>query len=156
VERDNARVEKILHLISKFTSARTIQHAQILLKTDVGAYGPKWSDEHICEAFDVGASTCLRVRKRFTQCGIADALDRRPQPERPEKRKINGEHEARLIALSCGPAPEGHQRWSLRLLADRFVVLETGEHVSYETMRETLKKIDSSRGETSIGVFLVN
>ena len=128
------------------TSARTIQHAHVLLKSDSGAWGPKWSDAQICEAFGVGESTCLHIRKRFVQHGLSDALHRRPQPERPQKRKINGEHEARLIALTCGAAPEGYKEWSLRLLAERFVLLDSGEHVSYGTIRETLKKIDSSRG----------
>lgn len=127
-------------------SARMIQHAHILLKTDQGEWGPRWSDGQICEAFGVGESTCLRTRQRFLRGGLPHALHRRPQPERPEKRKINGEQEARLIALVCGPAPEGYQRWSLRLVADQFVVLETGEHVSYGTIQAALKKIDSSRG----------
>ena len=128
------------------TTARMIQHAQILLKTDQGAFGPKWSDQQIGEAYGASESTCFRVRNRFLQEGMQDALARRRQPERPEKRKINGEQEARLIALVCGPAPEGYQRWSVRLLADQFVILETGEHVSYATIQETLKKIDLSRG----------
>src|SRR5947209_9657187 len=108
-------------------SARTIQHAHVLLKTDSGPWGPGWPDRVICEAFGVSESTCLRVRERFVQQGLSDALNRRPQPARPEKRKINGEGEAHLIALTCGAAPEGYKRWSLRLLAERFVVLDSGE-----------------------------
>lgn len=94
----------------------------------------------------MSSATIWRARQRFLQHGLEQALDRRPQPERPEKRKIMGVQEAHLIALSCEPAPEGYQRWSVRLLADRFVVLETGEQVGRETIRRALKKTNSSRG----------
>lgn len=126
--------------------ARTIIHAQILLKADSSESGPAWSDEHIQQAFEVGRSTIERIRKRFVEKGLDDALSRRPQPERPEKRKIAGAEEAHLIALSCEPAPQGYQRWSMRLLADRFVVVETGEKVGRETIRRALKKTNSNPG----------
>ena len=91
------------------TSARMIQHVHVLLKSDSGPLGPKWSDAEIGEACGVGESTYLRIRRRFVQDGLTDALHRRPQPQRPHKRKINGEHEARLIALTCGAAPDGYK-----------------------------------------------
>lgn len=126
--------------------ARKIMHAQILLKADSSEAGPAWSDGHIQQSFAVGKSTIEHVRKRFVQQGLSEAIERRPQPERPEKRKIAGVQEAHLIALSCGPAPTGYQRWSVRLLADRFVVVETGEKVGRETIRRALKKTNSSPG----------
>lgn len=76
--------------------ARTIKHAQILLKSEQG-----WSDKQIMQAFGVGETTLWRVRRRFLEQGLDDALHRRPQPERPEKRKLTGEAEAHLIALAC-------------------------------------------------------
>ena len=78
--------------------------------------------------------------------GLDDALNRRPQPERPSKRIFDGEKEAHLIALTCGEKPEGEGRWSVRLLAERFVKLGEVEQVSHETVRQVLKKTSSSRG----------
>ncbi len=131
--------------------ARQIMHAQVLLKTDQGEQGPGWSDVQIQEAFGVGEATIWRIRKRFVEEGLTDAITRRPQPERPEKRKITGVAEAHLIAQTCQPAPAGYANWSVRLLADRFVILETGEKVSRETIRRALKKTNSSRGKTKNG-----
>jgi len=77
--------------------ARKIMHAQILLKADSGQAGPAWSDEQIQQTFGVGLSTVERVRKRFVEHGLDQALNRRPQPQRPEKRQVNGDR--RLICL---------------------------------------------------------
>jgi hypothetical protein len=126
--------------------ARKILHAHILLKSDSGEQGPKWSDEEIEQAFGVGESTILRVRKRFVEQGLEDALSRRPQPPRPEKRILNGRHEAYLIALSCGEKPEGRERWSVRLLAHKMVEAGYVEQVGRETIRTTLKKMNSNPG----------
>lgn len=126
--------------------ARKILHAHILLKSDCGEQGPKWSDQEIEHAFGVGASTILRVRKRFVEHGLADALDRRPQPPRPEKRILNGRHEAYLIAVSCGEKPAGRERWSVRLLAHKMVEAGYMQQVGRETIRITLKKTNSNRG----------
>ncbi|HEX6108931.1 MAG TPA: IS630 family transposase [Ktedonobacteraceae bacterium] len=120
--------------------ARKILHAHILLKGDSGEQGPNWSDEEMKQAFGVGESTILRVRKRFVEHGLADALDRRPQPPRPEKRILNGRHEAYLIALSCGEKPQGRERWSVRLLAHKMVEVGYVEQVGRETIRVTPKK----------------
>lgn len=127
-------------------TARSIQHAHILLKADIHAPGGTWDDEQIQAAYEASPSTIFRVKKRFVQNGLEAAVERRPQPERPEKRKINGITEAHLIAQCCEPAPNGRARWSVRLLADRFVVLETGEKVSRETIRRALKKMNSNHG----------
>jgi hypothetical protein len=126
--------------------ARKILHAHILLKSDSGEQGPRWSDQEIEQAFGVGESTILRVRKRFVEGGLADALDRRPQPPRPEKRILNGRHEAYLIALSCGEKPQGQERWSVRLLAHKMVEAGYMEQVGRETIRVTLKKTHSNPG----------
>lgn len=126
--------------------ARKIMHAHILLKADESQDGPHWSDEQIKQAFGVGAATIWRVRRRFVEQGLDHALNRRPQPERPEKRKLTGEVEAHLIAITCGEKPAGEGRWSLRLLAHKLVVLQEVDEVSYETVRRILKKTNSSRG----------
>ena len=139
--------QQLQHMISAGQAlARQQAHARIMLKADQSEQGPGWSDEQISQALEVSLPTIERVRKRFVQEGLEQATKRRPQPERPEKRKIAGVQEAHLIALSCEPAPPGYQRWSVRLLADRFVVAETGEQVGRETIRRALKKMNSSPG----------
>ncbi len=85
--------------------ARKIKHAQILLKSEQG-----WSDKQIMDAFEVGETTIWRVRTRFLSQGLDEALNRRPQPERPEKRTVTGEAEAHLIALACTTPPAGFEQ----------------------------------------------
>src|SRR3954447_980399 len=125
-------------------AARTLKHAWIVLKADTGPAGPAWSDAQIREAFSVGGAPIARVRRALVEEGLEAALyPRRPAPRLPAK--IDGANEAHLIALACSAPPAGRERWTLRLLADRFVTLE-GERISYETVRRTLKKTCSSRG----------
>jgi homeodomain-containing protein len=147
IELTEEQRQALKQIISKGASpARKIMHAQILLKCDSSEAGPNWSDAQIHQAFGVGTATIERLRKRFVEHGLEDALDRRPQPERPEKRLLNGKHEAYLIALSCSQKPEGHARWSVRLLAHKMVEVGYVEQVGRETIRVTLKKMNSNRG----------
>ncbi len=119
--------------------ARTITHARILLKADATPpAGPNWDDAAIQAALDCGLSTIHRVRQLFVEVGLDAALHRRRPPARLGK--LDGEQEAHLIALACGDPPTGRARWSLRLLADRFVALGYIEAISYETIRVLLKK----------------
>lgn len=127
-------------------SARSQLHARILLKADQGSQGPSWTDARIAEALEVGRTTVERVRQRFVQGGLLDALVRRPQPERPEKRKMDGELEARLVTLACSQTERGHARWTMRMLADRLVQLGYVDQISHQTVWVTLKKMNSSRG----------
>jgi len=120
-------------------AARKIAHARILLKADVAEGGPGWPDEQIAGALDVSASTVRRIRLLFVEEGLDVALNPRPA-QRAYPTTLDGAGEAHLIALTCGVPPEGRARWSLRLLADRFVALGYGEAVSHETVRQTLKK----------------
>jgi transposase len=106
-----------------------------LLKSEQG-----WSDKQIMAAFGVGETTIWRVRRRYLEQGLSDALNRRPQPERPEKRKVTGQEEAHLIALACSTPPPGFERWSIRLLTKTAVELEIVEQVGRETVRHVLKK----------------
>jgi hypothetical protein len=87
-------------------SARKLMHARIVLKADESQEGPAWSDQGISEALEVSRSTIARVRQRFVEQGLEEALNRRPQPERPQKRTLDGELEAHLVALTCGKKPE--------------------------------------------------
>jgi len=126
-------------------SARKLTHARILLKADSSCGGPNWQDSKISQALDVGTATVERARKRFVQEGLEAALNNR-KPNRQYKHKLDGEGEAHLIALACSEAPQGYQRWTLQLLADRMVQLGYVDDLSYETVRRTLKKTSLSLG----------
>ncbi len=123
--------------------ARHLTHARILLKADEGEDAPEelWPDTKIADALEISRSTVARVRQRFAREGLEAALvHRRPKATKPKK--LDGEHEAHLIALACSEPPKGHKRWSLRLLAERFVELECAEEpISRELVRRTLKKV---------------
>ena len=119
---------------------RKIKHAQILLKADEAEGGPGWPDQRIAEALEVGIATVERVRRRFVEEGLASALSPYRGGKRIYERKLDGEQEAQLIALACSPPPEGRARWTLRLLAQHMVELAYVGTLSYETVRQTLKK----------------
>ena len=125
--------------------ARKLRRARILLKLDCSEGGPHWTYETICDAFDVNSLTVTNVRKDFSAGGLEQALNRK-QPNREYEHHLDGNAEAHLIALVCSAAPEGYDRWTLRLLQDRLVKLEIVERVSHETIRTTLKKMNLSHG----------
>jgi transposase len=132
--------EHLKSLIAAGTApARKLTHARILLKADQSNEGPGWVDDAVAEAVEVSQPTVSRVRKQYFEEGLEAALNRRT-PNREYHRKLDGEQEARLVALACSEPPEGQARWSLRLLADRMVELEVVEDLSYQTVRRTLKK----------------
>ena len=124
-------------------AARRLAHARILLHADQGEGRPGKIHAEIAEAVGVSVATIERVRQRFVEEGLETALSPRP-PCRLYLRKLDGEAEARLIALACSPPPEGRARWTLRMLADRMVVLGHIEAVSHETVRTTLKETNLS------------
>jgi transposase len=138
--------DELKRLIAAGTApARKLTHARILLKADQSPEGPGWVDEKVAEALQTSQPTVARVRKQYFEEGLEAALNRRA-PNREYHRKLDGEQEARLVALACSEPPEGQARWSLRLLADKMVELEiVDEEVSYQTVRRTLKKTPSSR-----------
>ncbi len=139
-----AQREQLKSLIAAGSApARKLTHARILLKADQSPEGPGWVDEQVADAVEVSQPTVARVRKQYFEEGLEAALNRRP-PNRHYQRKLDGEQEARLLALACSEPPEGQARWSLRLLADRLVELEVVEDISYQTVRRTLKKTNSS------------
>jgi len=126
-------------------AARKLTHARILLQADSGPGGPGDGDAEIAASLGVGHATIERVRQRFVEEGLEAALERR-RSRRDYRRKLDGRAEARLIALACSQPPAGRSRWTLRLLADRLVVLEVVDAVSHECVRQTLKKTNSSLG----------
>jgi transposase len=143
VDEERAYLESLLS--AGKAAARTLSHARILLKADEGPAGPGWADEMIAEALEVNRSTVERVRQRCVEEGFDAAL--RPRPSRQVRlRKLDGAQEAQLVALACSPPPNGRDRWTLHLLADKLVELEVADSISYESVRRTLKKTFSSRG----------
>ena len=128
-------------IASGHAPARQLTHARILLKADEAAGMPAWPDVKIADALEVSRSTVFRVRTRFAWEGLEAALVHR-QPKNTKPKKLDGEQEAHLMALACSEPPKGKKRWSVRLLAERFVELECAEEpISRELVRRTLKKV---------------
>jgi len=126
--------EMLVQMTHKGTlKARQFKRAMILLKADEGL-----SDPQIMAALNVSRPCVERIRKRFVADGIERALNEDPRPG--QRRKLDGRAEATLIATACSEAPEGHVRWTLRLLAGKLVQLQVVEAISHETVRRTLKK----------------
>lgn len=140
--------EELLQLIRRGKpAARKVTRARILLKAAEG-----WSDHQVAEALDIGTATVGRTRQRFVEEGLASALKERPRPG--QHRKLDGKQEAHLIAVACSQAPEGHTRWTLRLLAGKVVELGFADSIAPETVRQILKKTNSSPGRKPSGVSL--
>lgn len=125
--------------------ARAQMHARILLKANQGEAGPGWIDRAIGTALEVDPTTVARVRKLYVTEGLEAAVQRKP-PDRVYHRRLDGEQEARLVAVACSEPPTGQKRWTLRLLANTLVELAVVETVSHETVRQTLKQTFSNRG----------
>jgi transposase len=132
--------EELKALVSRGNQAAWRQtRAWILLQADAGPHGPAWTDARIVEAYGVSAVTVYRVREALVEKGFAKVLKRKPL-SRPRPRKLDGDHEAHLIALACSEPPRGRCRWTMRLLAAKMVELNYVEGISPETVRKTLKK----------------
>jgi transposase len=120
-------------------AAQRVLRAQVLLKAD--ADGPKWSDAKIAEAFDCRRQTIEKIRERFVVDGFDVTINGKPK-RRVRSKILDGEQEAKIIALRLGQPPKGFANWTLRLLAEQAVALEIAESVSYETVRRMLKKTE--------------
>jgi hypothetical protein len=121
-------------------SSQKFRRAQILLKADIE--GPGWADVKIAEAFNCRVQTIENVRKRLATESLERALDGKKRLQPPTPCKLDGEAEAKLIALRLGKPPAGYGHWTLQLLADELVALEVVEAISHETVRKTLKKTE--------------
>ena len=119
-------------------SSEKVKRAQILLKADADGVG--WPDAKIAEAFDCRVQTVENLRKRLVTEGFERVLERKPRLTPPTPCKLDGEREAKLIAMRLGKPPAGYGRWSLQLLADELVALEVVESICPESVRKTLKK----------------
>ena len=119
-------------------SSQKVRRAQVLLAAD--ADGPNWTDQKIADAYSCRTKTVENIRQRLTVEGFDVVLDGKKRESPPRKKSLDGEQEAKVIALRLGKPPEGFANWSLRLLADRVAELGIVDSVSYETLRKTLKK----------------
>jgi transposase-like protein len=130
---------KLCQIARKFNgSSQRIRRAQILLQADVN--GPGWTDAKIAEAYSCRTKTVENVRERLVTEGFEVTLNGKSRATPPRRKVLDGAQEAQVIALRLGSPPEGFAHWTLRLLAERIVVLEIAETISYETVRRTLKK----------------
>lgn len=139
------RSELSQQLAAGTAPARQLTRVRILLKADQGPDGPGWTDARIADAVETSPRTVARVRRAWTTQGMAAAITRkRPSVRTP--RVLDGDGEARLIALACSAPPAGRARWTLRLLAAKLIELEVVDGIAPNTVRTTLKKTSSSPG----------
>lgn len=137
VRLTDAERQTLTQVVAKFKgSSQKVRRAQVLLKAD--ADGPAWTDVKIADAFGCRTKTVENIRERFVTRGFEVTLNGQPQAKPPKL--LDGEQEAKIIAMRLGPPPAGFAHWTLRLLAEQIVALEIVESISYETVRRTLKK----------------
>ena len=144
---ERERLEVLTH--AGKSPAQLLTKARILLKADVSEAGEGWSDSAISAALDTSINNVGRIRRRLVEEGLEAALSRKYNPNSARPRIFDGTAEAKLIALTCSPAPEGFARWSLRLLEEKVVELNIVEKASDNTIGRTLKKTSSNL--TAIG-----
>ena len=146
VELDASERARLGDLISKGKApARTILKARILLKADQGEGGEAWKDEQICAALDTNVAMTARVRETFVERGLDAVLTRKKRETPPIEPIFDGEAQAKLIALACSQPPEGHARWTIRLLAEHVVERQIVAAAHFNTVGRALKKTTSSR-----------
>ena len=131
--------------------ARKFIHARALLLCDAGPLGPAWNVADTAAALGVTSRTIEHLKKRFVEEGIEAALARKPREKPPREVTFDGAFEARLISLACSNAPEGHRRWTVRLLADKVVELKIAPSVSHMTVQRVLKKMNLNLTSANIG-----
>jgi hypothetical protein len=135
---DQERSELVAVIKKLKGTSQKVQRAQILLKAD--ADGPNWTDRRIAEAYSCRTKTVENVRQRLVERGFHETLNGVQRTSPPTARLLDGDQEAKIIALRLGSPPKGYANWTLRLLARKVVELEIVDSVSHETIRRTLKK----------------
>ena len=133
------------------TGAKKFIHARALLLCDAGSDGPAWTVANVAEALGVTSRTIEHLKKRFVEEGLGAAIERKIREKPPRDIIFDGAFEARLIALACSDAPEGYQRWTVRLLANKAVELEFAPSVSHMTVQRVLKKTNLSLTSVNTG-----
>lgn len=132
-------------------NAKRFIRARALLLCDAGPHGPAWNVADTAAALGVTSRTIEHLKKRFVEEGLDAALERKPREKPPREVTFDGVFEARLISLACSTAPEGHRRWTVRLLADKAVELNIAPSVSHMTVQRVLKKMNLSLTSASTG-----
>ena len=140
IVRLSSEERDLLHEVIKRLSgsSQKVRRAQILLKADAG--GVCWTDQRIAEAFNCRIKTVENLRRRFVEQGFEIALEGQKRANPPVAKLLDGEQEAKVIAMRLGSPPMGYAHWTLRLLARKLIELEVVEMISHETVRQTLKK----------------
>jgi Homeodomain-like domain len=139
VRLTDAERETLRQIVAKFKgSSQKVRRAQVLLKAD--ADGPGWTDAKIADAYGCRTKTVENIRERLVREGFEVTLNGQPRPKPPSRKVLDGEQEAKVIAMRLGAPPPGFANWTLRLLAEQVVALEIVESISHETVRRTLKK----------------
>ena len=139
VRLTDAERQMLQEVVAKFKgSSQKVRRAQVLLKSD--ADGPDWTDAKIADAFDCRTRSVENIRERLVTHGFELTLHGQPHSKPPRQKLLDGEQEAKVIALRLGAPPPGFCNWTLRLLAEQVVALEIAKSISYETVRRTLKK----------------
>jgi transposase len=133
------------------THARRFINARALLLCDAGPDGPAWSVADIAVALGVSSRAIEHLKKRFVEDGFEAALERKQREKPPREVIFDGAFEARLIALACSDSPEGHRRWTVRLLADKAVELKLAESLSHMTVQRVLKKTNLNLTSANTG-----
>src|SRR5262244_2557790 len=150
IDLTDAERAALREILSKNKVKRsTIINAYILLQADRSC---GWTNADIASAYEVSTKKVEQLKKRCVEEGFEAALYRKPVTN-VYRSKITGDEEDHSIALYCSQAPEGHERWTLRMLADKMVELEVVDAVSHETIRRTLKKMNLNPGKRKNGVF---
>lgn len=146
VELEAGERERLNALVSKGKApAKTILKARILLKADQGEDGPAWLDARIVEALDTNLTMVMRVREKLVSEGLDAVLTRKKRETPPVEPIFDGEAQAKLIALACSKPPQGHARWTIRLLAEHVVERKIVDAAHFNTVGRALKKTRSSR-----------
>lgn len=139
--------DELMSIVSKGShTSQQYRTAYILLNCDQGEYGDKIPGRHISQVLKISDRMIDRTKQRFVEEGFESCLERKPI-SRTKVKKVDGDLEAQLIALSCSKAPEGFARWSLRLLSEKVVELKYVESISHETIRKALKKTNLNPGK---------
>lgn len=131
---------------SKKISAKKVIKARALLLCDESELGPSYTDAQVREATGMTPATLVRLRQRVCEVGPLEALHRKPQLTPSRKKIVDGEVEARITQIACSEAPDGRNKWTLRLIAEELVSLEVVGEISHETVRAAMKKKTSNRG----------
>jgi transposase len=149
MESERAELEALIR--NGKTGAKKFLNARALLLCDAGPLGPAWTVANVAEALGVTSRTIEHIKKRFVEEGLEVALKRKQRETPPRTVVFDGEFEARLTALACSEVPEGHARWTVRLLADKAVELKFASSVSHMTAHRILKKANLNLTAVNIG-----